>query len=65
LADLKTNPPTSYPRIVEEKGEGASLGAAALVAGVAGLAVGAGMKLAGNLGKSDAKDQGPNSTDAE
>ncbi|NFV80319.1 hydrogenase small subunit [Magnetospirillum aberrantis] len=63
LADLKTNPPISYPRIVEEKGEGASLGAAALVAGVAGLAAGAGFKLAGNLGKADAKDG--NGTDAE
>lgn len=58
LATLKTNPPTSYPRIVEEKGEGASLGSAALVAGVAGLAVGAGMKIAGNLGKSDTKGDG-------
>lgn len=57
LATLKTNPPTSYPRIVEEKSEGASLGAAALVAGVAGLAVGAGMKLAGNLGKSEPKGE--------
>jgi len=54
---LKTNPPTSYPRIIEEQGQGASLGSAALVAGVAGLAVGAGVKLASNLGKSESKDE--------
>ncbi|CDK99406.1 Uptake hydrogenase small subunit precursor (Hydrogenlyase) (Membrane-bound hydrogenase small subunit) [Magnetospirillum gryphiswaldense MSR-1 v2] len=56
LATLKTNPPTSYPRIVEEQGAGASVAAAAVVAGVAGLAIGAGMKIAGNLGKSETKD---------
>jgi hydrogenase small subunit len=54
LADLKNIvPPTSYPRIVEEQGEGVNLGSAALVAGVAGLAVGAGAMVSRNLGKGD------------
>ncbi len=57
LADLKTNePPLGYPRVGEEQGVGATLGSAALVAGVAGLAAGAGYKLASNLGKSDEQD---------
>ena len=52
LAELKTVvPPVGFPRIVEEQGTGASLGAAALTAAVAGAAAGAGAMLARNLGK--------------
>jgi hydrogenase small subunit len=52
LADLKTmRPPVGFPRIVEQQGIGATLGAAVLTAAVAGAAVGAGMQLAKNLGK--------------
>jgi hydrogenase small subunit len=52
LADVKNVvPPASYPRVVEEQGTGATIASGALVAAVAGLAAGAGYKLAGNLGK--------------
>jgi hydrogenase small subunit len=52
LAELKSvTAPNSYPRIVEEQGKGASVGSAALVTGVIGLAVGAGAATARNLGK--------------
>ncbi|MCC7166012.1 MAG: hydrogenase small subunit [Rhodospirillales bacterium] len=54
LADLKnTYPPASYPRIVEDQGQGLSFGSAALVAGIAGAAAGAGAMLARNLGRKD------------
>lgn len=49
-------PPVGYPRIVEEQGQGASLGSVALVAGVAGLAAGAGAMIARNLGKNKKPD---------
>lgn len=45
-------PPLQYPRIVEEKGTGATLGAAAVLAAVAGAAAGAGAMVAKNLGLS-------------
>lgn len=48
---LTLTPPTAFPRIAEEKGEGISAGAAALVAGVVGAAAGAGGVLATRLGK--------------
>ena len=52
MADVLTvAPPTAFPRVVEPKGEGASLGSAALAAGVVGAAVGAGAVLASRLGK--------------
>jgi hydrogenase small subunit len=52
LAELTSvTSPNSYPRIVEEQGKGASVGAAALLAGAAGLAIGAGVAMAKNLGK--------------
>ncbi len=50
LAALKTNPPTTYPPIETPRGEGASIGATALVAGAAGLAIGAGVTMAAKLG---------------
>lgn len=52
LATLKTvTPPTAFPRVDEPRGEGITPGAAALVAGVGGAAVGAGAVLASRLGK--------------
>lgn len=52
-AKLKNIEPSVYlPRIVEEKGVGASLGAAAVLAAVAGAAAGAGAMVAKNLGLS-------------
>ncbi len=57
LAELKyVLPPLGYPRIVEEQGQGMSAGSAALVAGVGGLAVGAGAVMARNLGKNKKPD---------
>jgi hydrogenase small subunit len=53
LAKLKNLEPGAFlPRIVEEKGVGASLGAAAVLAAVVGVGVGAGTKLTKNLGLS-------------
>ncbi len=53
LADLKNIvPPLSFPRIVEEQGKGASIGALALTAAIAGAAAGGAAMLAKNLGKS-------------
>ncbi|MDP2852038.1 MAG: hydrogenase small subunit [Gallionella sp.] len=55
LAELKNVvPPLGYPRIVEDQGQGASLGAMALTAAIAGAAAGAGAMLAKNLGKGTA-----------
>jgi hydrogenase small subunit len=59
LAELKTVvPPVGFPRIVEEQGKGASIGAAALTAAIAGAAAGAGAMLAKNLGKDVKVDEG-------
>jgi hydrogenase small subunit len=59
------SPPTQYPRVVEEKGTGATLAAAAALAALAGAAAGAGAMLTRNLGLSHegaelkrAKEQG-------
>lgn len=53
-ADMKyITPGAAYPHIVTERGEGASAGAVALAAGVAGAALGAGVMVAKNLGKSE------------
>lgn len=53
-ADLKQiAQATGHPPIVEERGEGVSAGAAALLAGAAGAALGAGAVAAKNLGKSE------------
>ncbi|HRP97789.1 MAG TPA: hydrogenase small subunit [Rhodocyclaceae bacterium] len=52
LARVKNvEPPVSYPGIAEPQGQGATLGAAALLAAVAGAAGGAGAMLARNLGR--------------
>ena len=57
LADVKTfAPPSAFPRVAEPKGKGVSPGSAALVAGVAGAAVGAGAILASKAGKKDNSD---------
>ncbi len=45
-------PPQQYPRVVEEKGTGATLAAAAALAALAGAAAGAGAMLTRNLGLS-------------
>ena len=50
LAELKTNPPTGYPRIVEEQGKGATIAAVAVVAAAGGAAIGAAGAMAKNLG---------------
>jgi hydrogenase small subunit len=53
LARMKNIQPGVFlPRIVEQQGTGATLGAAAVLAAVAGAAVGAGIKLTKNLGLS-------------
>jgi hydrogenase small subunit len=53
LAKLKNLEPGAFlPRIVEDKGTGASLGAAAVLAAVVGVGIGAGAKLTKNLGLS-------------
>ena len=52
LANLLTvTPPTAYPRVAEQKGQGVTPGAAALTGAVAGAAIGAGVVLATRLGK--------------
>jgi len=52
VAKLKNMEPSVFlPRIVEEKGVGASLGSAAVLAAVAGAAAGAGAMVASNLGR--------------
>ncbi len=53
LAKVKNvDPPQQYPRIVEEKGMGATLGSAAILAAVAGAAAGGAAVVARNLGLS-------------
>ena len=53
LAKVKNvEPPQQYPRIVEEKGTGATLGSAAVLAAVAGAAAGGAAMVARNLGLS-------------
>jgi hydrogenase small subunit len=52
LARVKNlEPPVTYPGVAEPQGQGATLGAAALLAAVAGAAGGAGAMLARNLGR--------------
>ena len=52
LAALKTvTPPITFPDISEDNGQGVTVGAAAVAAGVAGAAVGAGAVIASRLGK--------------
>ena len=49
---------SGFPRIVEEQGKGASIGATVLTAAVAGAAAGAGAMMAKNLGKNVKLDEG-------
>lgn len=57
LADLLTvTPPTLFAATAEPRGLGVTLGSAAMVAAAGGLAVGAGMKIAGNLGRRDREE---------
>jgi hydrogenase small subunit len=52
LANLLTvTPPTQFARPAEEQGQGSTLATAATVAGIAGLAIGAGAMVAKNLGR--------------
>ena len=54
LAVLKTvTPPTQFARPAEENGQGATMMTAGVAAAIGGLAIGAGLKLADNLGKRD------------
>jgi hydrogenase small subunit len=48
---LTVTPPTAFPQIAEQKGEGMTVGAAALASGVVGAALGGGAVLASRLGK--------------
>ncbi len=58
LAVLKTvTPPVQFARPAEEQGQGATMVTAGVAAAIGGLAIGAGLKLADNLGKRD--DQPP------
>ena len=53
LAKMKNIQPGVFlPGVVEQKGMGATLGSAAVLTAVAGVAIGAGAKLAKNLGLS-------------
>lgn len=53
---LTVTPPNAFPRVDEPKGEGASVGAAALVGGVVGAAIGATAVLASRMAKQPAPD---------
>jgi len=60
LARVKNlEPPVTYPGIAERQGQGVTLGAAALLAAVAGAAGGAGAMLARNLGRDVPADVAP------
>jgi hydrogenase small subunit len=48
---LTVTPPTAYPRVAEEKGQGATAGAEALAGAVVGAGIGAAAVLATRLGK--------------
>lgn len=63
----RVTPPATYPRIHEEKGGGITIAGAAVVAGVAGAAIGAGATLAKRLGDhdGDAAGQAKKSTKKE
>jgi hydrogenase small subunit len=66
LATLKSvAPPNTYPAVATEKGQGMTPGAAAVVAGIAGAAIGAGAVIAGRLGKQDANAERDAPTDSD
>jgi len=54
---LSLTPPTAFPQVVEEQGQGITVGAAALASGVVGAAVGGGAVLATRLGKASKDDK--------
>jgi hydrogenase small subunit len=54
---LSLTPPTAFPQVVEEQGQGITVGAAALASGVVGAAVGGGAVLATRLGKASKGDK--------
>ncbi len=57
LAELKTvTPPTTFPRISEPNGQGATLGGVAVAAGILGAAIGGAGVVASRLGKEDNND---------
>jgi hydrogenase small subunit len=59
LAELKgVTPPASYPGIVEQQGHGATITSVAVLAGAAGVVIGASAAMASNLGKGS-KPEGP------
>ena len=59
LAELRgQTPPSLYPGVDAPKGEGVSVGAAAVVAGVAGAAIGAGAMMVRGLGRRRSADEG-------
>jgi hydrogenase small subunit len=60
---LTVTPPTAFPRVGEPRGEGITAGAAALVAGTLGVAVGAGAVLASRLGKAQPVEVAPPDSD--
>jgi hydrogenase small subunit len=54
VAQLHTvTPPDTYPHIVEQQGKGATIGAVAVLAGAAGAALGAGVKMFKKLGEEE------------
>jgi hypothetical protein len=53
---LSLTPPTAFPQVVEEQGQGVTVGAAALASGIVGAAVGGGAVLASRLGKKPPPD---------
>jgi len=67
LADVKTfAPPTAFPAVNSAKGEGVTPAAAAIVAGIAGLGVGAGvMALRGMKDEDEAGGQGASSNSSD
>jgi hydrogenase small subunit len=66
LATLKSvAPPNTYPAVATEKGQGMTPGAAAVVAGIASAAIGAGAVIAGRLGKQDANAERDAPTDSD
>lgn len=57
LATLQNVTPAAFPRPGQEQGKGSTLATAATVAAVAGLAVGAGSRIAKNIGQAHDKEK--------
>jgi len=58
---MDITPPTIFPGIGEERGKGVTVAAAAVVAGLAGAAIGAGAATAKKLDKKEKEQSGPRS----